>query len=74
MHYVDHVDELMIEHNATGYFYKTSNDLIGFWDGPQLAWYRRNGNERPIRVERGTPEEEFNRLKDATFNKLKWKI
>ena len=71
MDYMDHIITLLDRHNALGYFYKDRSDLIGFWEGAKIAWYRQNGNNSPVRVDRGTPEQEFNRLEHARYNRLR---
>ncbi len=71
MDYLDHIQRLMIRYHVTGYYHKDNSDLIGFHDKGGIAWYRKNGDKAPIKLDRGTPEQEFNRLHDARFNKLK---
>ena len=72
MDYMDYIEELMSRHNVSGYYYKDRSDLIGFHDGGGMVWYHyRDGDRCPARVDRGTPEQEFNRLKDARFNRLR---
>lgn len=71
MDLIDHIIVLMNRHNATGHYYKDHSDLIGFHDRGRIAWYRKNGNNPPIRVDCGTPEQEFNRLNHARFNRLR---
>lgn len=71
MAYLDHIIKLMDRHGTTGYYYKDQSDLIGFHDGGGIAWYQKNGENFPIRVEQGTPEQEFDRLHHARFNRLR---
>ncbi len=68
---MDHIITLMDRYNVTGYYYKDHSDLIGFHDRGGIAWYRKNGDNAPVRVDRGSPEQEFNRLQHARFNRLR---
>jgi len=69
---IDHIKELVIYYGTNGYFYKDHSDLIGFFSrGGNVDWYRKDGDRCPIKIERGTPEQEFNRVHNARYLKIR---